>query len=520
MNRRLTDIFIGDRQAVDMIDVAHSILWGELVVGRENIGKRRIPTARTDEHLWVSPDISVTVTSSATCDIDTTLHAGVRTNDAIPADSTIIGLHVQVNTETPIAVNGTVAGGIVTATKTGIAAPIGACNGGIVKWLYNSQEIARITISPGMIYEGSSIYPSRFLSYPMNFCVGYLRENDVEQDTDVGSGGHSYALESADAILKNNYMFSIPIDARSSPTKWHHFHSQMTTAAAAMFVMDFHSTTMECMSVVGLNADTDLRPYGEFQGANLWQMIDGITRNEGIRAHFKVDRNGKLRLIYDLQLLTDSERASVPVTSDVNIADRGGEFSIKVRPEPNIALTYGSGIYWDGSFNGDGKVGNDEVEAYCSLAPWYIPNWGGGAGVSNLERQTVRSQAHTNQITGRANAAANNRYPYFSFGWRGNYLPLLLIEEAFWTITVQVDDTPKSLVFSNQRIILRSIEGTFTDGREAGGFVLNTTWETEADGLDGVTAVCPEIDIDIGGLPPIDWTEPSGFPAGTIITSS
>lgn len=520
MNRRLTDIFIGDRQAVDMIDTAHSVLWGEFVMGRKNIGKRRIATVRTDEHLWVSPDISVSVAASATCDIDSTLHAGVRTNDAVPADSTVIGLHVQVNAETPIAVNGTVMDGILTATQTGITSLLGACSNGILKWLYNGQEIARTTLWSGKVYSGESIYPSRFLSYPFNFCVGYLRENDVDQNTEVGSGTHSYRLESADAILKNNYMFSIPLDARSSPTKWHHFHSQMTTAAAAMFVMDFHSTSLECLSIVGLDADTDPRPYGEFDGANVWQMIDGITRNEGIRAHFKCDRNGKLHLIYDAQLLTDVERLAVAVTSNVEDRDRGGELSIKVRPEPTTALVYGSGIYWDGSFNGDGKVGDDEVEAYCSLAPWYTPNWGGGAAVSNFERQTVRSQTHCNDITGRVYAAMNNRYPYFTFGWNGNYLPILFIEEAFWTITVQVDHTPKSLVFPNQRIILRSIECTFSSEAEGGGVIVNTTWETEADGLAGVTAVCPEIDINIGGLPPIDWTEPSGLPPGTIITSS
>jgi hypothetical protein len=520
MHRRLTDIFIGDRQAVDMIDTAFSVLWGEFVVGRENIGKRRVPTVRTDEHLWVSPDVSITVTSSATCDIDTTLHAGVRTDDAIPVDSTVIGLHVQVNAETPIAVNGTVTGGIITATETGIAAPLGACSGGVVKWLFNSQEIARTEIWPGKLYTGESIYPSRFLAYPMNFCVGYLRENDVDQESESGTGQHSYSLESADALLKNNYMFSIPVDAKASPTKWHHFHDQMTTAAAAFFVMDFHSSVLECMSVVGLDADADLRPYGEFQGANLWQLIDGIVRNEGIRAHFKCDRNGKMHLIYDVQLLTDSERAVVPITSTVDDQDRGGELSIKVRPEPNVALVYGSGIYWGGTFDGDGKVGSDEVEAYCSLAPWYIPHWGGGGATSNFERQTTRSQAHMNAVTGRVYAAMNNRYPTFSFGWVGNYLPLLLIDETFWQITLQVEHTPKSLVFPNQKIILRSIECTFTDGPEAGGVVVNTTWETEADGLDGVTAVCPDIDIDIGGLPPVSWTEASGFLPGTIITSS
>jgi hypothetical protein len=518
MHAELTQIFTGDRPSVDMIDTAFAVLWKETVMGRKFAEHRSIPRVRSDNHLYVNPDITVSVSESATCDIDTTFVSGVRIDGSVPLDSTIIGLHVQINAETPVAVNGTVTDGVVTATAPTINAPIGACSGGTLKWLYSGNIIAQTEVWSGKEYTGSTIYPSEFLAYPFNMLVGYLRENEVNEDTEKASGVHDYELSSGDTILKNNYMYSIPIDSRQNQTKWWHYHSNMTTAEAAMFVMDFHSNVLNTVPVVGLDKDTDLRAYGEFQGQNLYTMIDGIVRHEGIRAHFKFDRHGKMHLVYDVQLLTDSERAALPADNDVDISYRSGELAISEKPEPNVALVYGSGIYWDGSFNGDGKVGNDEVEAYCSLAPWYIPNWGGGAATTNFERQTVRSQAHMNELTGRSYAKINNPFPRIAHAWFGDFLGLLNMHfEEFWTITIQTTDNPKNLVFSNENIILRSIECTIDVPN--GTMTINTTWEPEAAGLDGVTAVCPDIEIDIGGLPPFDWSETNLLP-GTIITVS
>ena len=515
LNKQLADIFSGDRASTDMIDVATAVLWKETVMGKKYMSERRVPRHHFAQWLFIDPDITMSVVSSATCDIDTTFHAGIRIDNVVPADSTTVDLHVQVNAETPIAVTGTVVGGIITATPPTINALAGACSGGTLKWLVSGDVIATEEIWPGKVVVGDSIYPSAFLAHPFNMLVGYLRENTTEHDTGSDVGETEYELSSPEAILKNNYMFSIPIDAKQSPTKWYHFHSQMTTAAAAFFIADFHSTLLEVIPVAGLDSDTRPRPYGEFQANNLYAMMDSITRSEGIRAHFKADRNGKLHLVHDVQLMTDSERGALPTASVVAKQDRAGELQIAERPEPNIALVYGSGIFWDGSFNPDGKVQDDEVEAYCSLAPFYVPNWSGGASTSNFERQTVDSQAHLNELTGRMYGRASSRFPTISHSWRGDYLWFLNGHfEEFWTITIAAADNIKGLIFTTAKIILRSVECTINVA--SGTMGISTTWEPEVSSLDGVTATCPEIDITLLGIPPLDWRE---LP-GTILTAS
>ena len=62
--------------------------------------------------------------------------------------------------------------------------------------------------------------------------------------------------------------------------------------------------------------------------------------------------------------------------------------------------------------------------------------------------------------------------------------------------------------------MLRSIECSISVTN--GTMDISTTWEPEAQSLDGVAATCPEIDITLGGIPPEDWRE---LP-GTIITAS
>jgi hypothetical protein len=523
LQAQLSDIFSGDRLAVDMIDAASAVLWRENVAGDRFMSDRYTPTVRSDEFLFVVPEIAVSVSYSATCDVTTSFRAGIRINNVIPSTGSPILLNVQINAETPIPVVGVISVGLIDATVN-ISGLLGACSGGTLKWLHGTNVIATTELWPGKVSQSYGLYPSKFLCYPTNLLAGYIRENEVRHDTEADTGTHEYTLQSPEAMLKQNFMFSIPVDARPSQISWDHFHSRMTTAAAAFFVLEFHSNALDVIDIIGLDKDTDLRPYGQFEPATLYDMANNIIQNEGIRAHFKCNRDGEMHMVYDVQLLTDDERDVLPIVSDVAKQDRSGQIAIQDRPEPKTALVYGDGIYWGGNFinnpghNDHETVGNDQVDPYCSLAPWYIPGWGGGASAATFQFQTVRSQQHLDEITGRKYGQINNPYPSFRWAWRGDYLDVLNMDyEEFWTITIQTVDNRKGLVFSSQKIILVNIEATITAD---GTILVNTTWEPEAAAYPGVPAVCPEIEFDLGGLEPPDWNEWPTLLPGTIVTSS
>ncbi len=120
-------------------------------------------------------------------------------------------------------------------------------------------------------------------------------------------------------------------------------------------------------------------------------------------------------------------------------------------------------------------------------------------------------------------AKANNIFPTISFEWRGDYLSFFNQHfEEFWTITILTTDNVKGLVFTTQKIILRSLECAIDSGR----ITINTTWEPEVQSLDGVTAICPELFISFDGIPPLDWNEYPGillesmFSGGFLVTST
>jgi len=514
--RDLSDILSGDRQAIDMTDEAFAMIWRERTVGASLLGQDHVVTVRSSTVLFIDPVMDLSSSRSATCDVRSTFKAGIRIDGEIPPNGTIIDMDFQVGSNPPASTYGYVTDGILTTYEMYLNVTLGDCDE-TVYWKYGSDTIASRQLYPGIGEVRSTIYPSKFLCFPSPLLTGYLREDTDDEDESAGTGQLEYVVESPESILKNHFMFSIGLDAKQSPSDWYEYHRYMTTAKAAYHVLDEHSFLLDVCDVLDLDADEDLRPFATFSGGTLYTMPDDILRSYGIRAHLVSNRQGQIKMCYDIQLLTDEERDVIPVAWKVEKQDRGGNIQIQEREFNAVALVYGDGVYWDGTFDGSGNVDKDRIGAYCALAPWYVPHWSGGSDTVQLSKQTVRSQLHLNEITGRRYAQVNNPFPEFNFEFKGDYLDILSVgTEEFWKIDVFPYDNIKGLTFINQKLILRNIDCDIDVG--AGTITVNTGWEPEVESLDAVTAVCPEIDISLDGIPPIDWEEP--YLPGTIVTSS
>lgn len=516
LDRTLSEILSGDREAIDMIDEAFTILWRERTVGSSLIGHSHVNIVRSSSITFVHPVMDLSYSTSATCDVRSTFKAGILINGQIPANGTVIDMDFQVGASAPASTYGYVVSGILTTYEMILNVPLGDCDCEVY-WKYGSDTIASQQLSPGLSQVKESVHPSNFLCFPSQLLVGYLRDDNVEQDEPAGTGTMDYTLETPEALLKNHFMFSISLDAKESPSDWYELHRYMTTARAAHHILEEHSFFLDVCDVLDLNADEDLRPFAEFSGGTLYTMPDDILYQSGIRAHLISNRNGQLKMCYDIQLLTDEERALLPDVFKILKPDRGEEISIDEFEFNRVALVYGDGVFWDGSFNSDGDVDVDRIGAYCALAPWYVPHWSGGSSTAQLSKQTVRSQLHLNEVVGRKYAQLNNPFPQISFAFRGDFLDVLAVgTEEFWKMDVLPQDNVKGLILQNIRMILRNIDCDIDV--TAGTIGVNTTWEPEVASLDAVTAVCPEINIDIDGIPPVDWEEP--YLPGTIVTSS
>lgn len=329
---------------------------------------------------------------------------------------------------------------------------------------------------------------------------GYVRKEKVEQDISDGLGDVDFQIQTIDALLKNHYMFSVSLAARSSPSQWYEYNSNLTIGNALHHFWKWHSTLFEVTDVF-LGTDSLLRAYAEMEDGNLYTMADDLSRNKSIRAHVVCDKGNRVHLVYDIQLLRDTERALLSVVQSIEKSDRGDTITITREPYNRTAFVKTSGFSFTGTFSSTGCPDPPcpDVTPLCASAPGILPS-DEGANVSDFDRQTFEDQTHANEMAGRFFAQINREYPEVRIDFPGNYLGVLeVMLEEFWTISLSTTDSVREIVWTNKNLILRTVTARFDV--EKGTLVCSAVFEPEQDGFDGVAGYCLD-----------DIPEPAGDP--------
>ena len=94
-------------------------------------------------------------------------------------------------------------------------------------------------------------------------------------------------------------MYSISLAARPSGgvNRWYKYNAALAIGRAGHHVLWQHTTAMEMMDVLGLVDNTDRRAFAEFESNKVYEMIDDMSQNAGIRAHYVCNRHGQMTLI-------------------------------------------------------------------------------------------------------------------------------------------------------------------------------------------------------------------------------
>lgn len=347
---------------------------------------------------------------------------------------------------------------------------------------------------------------------------GYVRKESIERALDTGAGGVDFQIETIDAILKNQYMFSVSLAARSTPGAWFEYFDNLNIRTALHHFWKWHSTLFEVADVF-LPTNTDGRAYAEFEDGNLYSMADDMARNKGIRAHVVCDNGGRVHVVQDVQLLPDVERAVLGTVQAILYTDRGGEITIEDQPINRTAFVKTSGFSFDGTFSGSGcpEPPCPNVEPLCASAPGLLPS-DEGANVVDFDRQVFVSQTHANQIAGRIFAQLNNPFPEVRIRFHGNYFGVLAVHlSEFWTLSLLSGDTEREIVWSTQKLICRSITGI--TNTQQGTMLCEAIFEPEATGFDGVAGYClDELPEETGQDPPAAVGEPEIATGSSVYT--
>lgn len=247
------------------------------------------------------------------------------------------------------------------------------------------------------------------------------------------------------------------VNADGTHTSGWMFYQGLTFDAFAWHILRYRSTATICMDVFP-SGDTrriigSTAPWG-----NIWGQIKQFGESKFLISPC-VDHLGRLFLQLDTQYVPAASRASIPVVMAITSNDLAETVDI-----PRIIVPEKSQIdlrtsHVGGDFSGAGGVEN--IDLFRSGSP--------GSALGRLGQPEIRSeivaldQAQSNEIAGLLVGEANNPYKQIVMPLAENSRFFDIAPWQYGTISVAATDTPRGIVWVDQKIVVRHIEGNYDD---------------------------------------------------------
>lgn len=325
--------------------------------------------------------------------------------------------------------------------------------------------------------------------------VGYLQKDKTEKNRKVG-GNVSFELATAQAILDNRFMYSIPLEVSDNPDDWwKYIDGSLTAGHIAHFIYRWHSTALFVMDFIGLDDDGDIeRKAVDMEKGSLYNMGNTLTYNNGILAKLVCDKVGRMHLARDLVYRNETDRGNATLIGTIEESHTNGSITITRKHERKTGFVFYSGVRYTGGV----------ATPIGSTAPGTRPSAASGSRDATIDRQMVASQAQSNQVAGQIYAVENNEIEGIEVRFEHkNWLGVLDIAEMEWWRlgNVNSSDTPRGIVLTNQNMLCRQVSAKY-DSR-SGTISVNASFEAEVDGTDGVPYEFPDEVPEVGGDDPV-----------------
>ena len=232
-------------------------------------------------------------------------------------------------------------------------------------------------------------------------------------------------------------------DTSVDPVDW--VHIQELTVDKALAHMLFWTTTMPAVMDCFFS-DSTLR-FKELvsPAQNLWQQITDMTLST-IFAHPLVNSLGQMFVEIDQQIVSDADRALLPVIQHLEKYDYQTGMGLQVNKENNVSLLFVSGVAWDGTTS----------SPFFSKAPGSIGStYGEPREESNYG---FPDQAECNRVAGRLYALMNNPYDPIDLELVGQNSFFDVAPRQFASIDIDAIDNPLGIDLTSQLLIPRSVE--------------------------------------------------------------
>lgn len=250
------------------------------------------------------------------------------------------------------------------------------------------------------------------------------------------------------------------IDRQDATAGWTNFED--LTLQKALYSMIYWRTTLNncCdFTCTGLVNTLPLKDI-EATAGSLWSQMTMMV-DSTLLATIVGDRYGRIFVEVDTQLLSDADRAAIPIIMAITKEDWSDSISIERKIVPTISVIEVSGTSWNGT----------AARPYFSLATGKVYKRYGAS--IRKERLALTDQAHCNILSGRLLGKANNEYPRVIIKLAGNYRMINVTPHQLVSLSISATDTPRGIVWTNKLLIPKRIEYTLNNG------MLLTTLECE-----------------------------------------
>lgn len=291
---------------------------------------------------------------------------------------------------------------------------------------------------------------------------GWIDGETINWQPENLPGAVSFEVKGAQAWLDRMPSFPSGLkNTTSAPTTWTRFQG-LTAKSVTWHLLRWRSTLTRCIDVFPC-ANQLAAARLEAPGAqSLWTQIQTIL-DQTIMARACADRYSRLHFQRDQNLLTTSERSSVPTVMTLTASDWTGQIEIERRTLDEVSAVDLSGV----------SLSSNIPMPIFSLSPGRVYNRHGRVVVK--QRLVLSDQATSNTLAGLLLGALNNQYPRLSIELASNNRLIDIAPYQYITCPINIADTPRGLNAPTLKIIPRRMRLSFRDG------VLLTSLEAEGE---------------------------------------
>jgi len=325
---------------------------------------------------------------------------------------------------------------------------------------------------------------------------GYILDGSIEYNYE--DGYIEFDIGSPTEVMKGIEGFAISVESKVSPSTWFELLN-MNCKRGIYHYLRWHTTAMLCTDFEFVGDDQNIQ-FFDSDRESMYDAIQVFMENTLV-GNVVADRQGKIWMEIEIKAVDDAE-TSLTESEFSLTKDRWMNTPLFTERQHNkISYLEMGGIQYDGP-------GAGTFQALLAMAPGDAPAYGGSA--NRKQGLALASQAQLNTLVGNVFEWENSRYPDVQIMLSGNYRNFDIAPQEIVKLTVDSDDTPRQIVFSDKAFTIRRTYWSYLHEQQ---FIIMVVELAEVtDGILGETLIIPDTPPSTGyNIPPFELPQ---FPGG------